>query len=372
MIPRYWYKYPTSSDSLKARLSTEYTSSRLLVGYMSPSGRISIGSVPRPKLRSQDKEYECTRPEHRYFQRCRWDWKEGVVKESINVLLPVENSPPLGLSAVPNYHRPSRKRYGLKGISRDGKNRVLEGATLLHERYRGRLGFYTLTCPYKDSSLIYEFNRNIGEIVRRWFQELRRFYAKVGVTFSYVAVLEIQPKRYQRTGIPVLHLHYVAPCYMPRSTEWVLNATAIRYLWMRTLASVLGVEADTSPAVDAQVVQTTAAGYLAKYLSKGYEAVEWVAANAPSQVPKQWWSMSQNVRKAIRKLTTQLSESLVEWWFGGNNLPEGDPYHLVYQNYICIHWQNAEIKVGMSAQISKEGRCRLIDPYAWMQCMWSL
>lgn len=344
----------------------------MLVGYMSPSGRISIGSVPRPKVRLQDKQYECNRPEHRYFTRCRWDYKEGVVRESISVLLPSDSSPPLGLSAVPNYHRPTRKRYGLRGITRDGKNRVLEGATLLHERYRGRLGFYTLTCPYKDSSLIYEFNRNISEIVRRWFQELRRFYAKVRVTFSYVAVLEIQSKRYQQSGIPVLHLHYVAPCYRPGSTEWVLSATEIRYLWMRCLASVLGVEADTSPSVDAQVVYSSAAGYLAKYLSKGYEAVEWVAECAPSQVPKQWWSMSQNVRRCLKRLTVQLSENLVEWWFGGNNLPDGDPYHLIYQNYICVSWRNVELKVGMSAQISKEGRARLIDPSIWLSCMWAL
>lgn len=372
MIPRFWYKSPIPSSELQSFLSTEYTSSRLLVGRISHTGRISIGSIPRPKIRSEDREYECIRPEHRYFQKCRWDWREGVVAEDVAVLIEKENVPPLGLSAVPNHHKPSRGRYGLRGITKNGRHKVLEGASLLHERYRGRLGFYTLTCPYKDSSLIYEFNRNIGEIMRRWFQELRRFYAKVKVTFSYVAVCEIQSERYQRTGVPVVHLHYVAPCYMPRSTKWVLGATEIRYLWMRCLASVLGVEADTSPSVDAQVVQTSASGYIAKYLSKGYEAVAWVGDCAPSQVPKQWWSMSANVRRCLRKLTTVLPAHLVEWWFGNNNYAEGDPYHLVYQQYIYVQWRGQELKVGMSAQISKEGRTKFIDPSTWLQCMWCL
>lgn len=372
MIPHYWYKYPNPSAGLQSYLSTEYTSSRMLVGRMSPSGRISIGSVPRPKVRSQDKEYECTRPEHRYFQRCRWDWRDGVVAENISVLHEKENTPPLGLSAVPNYHKPVRDRYGLRGITRNGKFKVLEGASLLQERYRGRLGFYTLTCPYKDSSLIYEFNRNIGEIVRRWFQELRRFYAKVKTTFSYVSVCEIQSERYQRTGVPVIHIHYVAPCYLPGTTKWVLGATEIRYLWMRTLASVLGVEADTSPSVDAQVVHSSASGYLAKYLSKGYEAVEWIADIAPSQVPHQWWSMSANVRRCLRRLTTKLPEALIEWWFSNNNFDSDDPYHLTYTKYIYVQWRGQELKVGMSAQISKEGRARMFDPSVWLHCMWML
>jgi len=370
MVTRYYYEFTSPHRKTQEKLSERYVSDRTVTATMSPSGRIAIGVVPKPKELQKDKEYEGDRPTVSTFLRCHWDKNDGIVKERVTVV--DDCPPPLGLSAVPNHHKPERARYGLRGITLNGRNKVFEGAALLQQRYRGRLGFYTLTCPYKDSSLIYEFNRNIGEITRRWFQELRRFYARLKVTFSYVMVLEIQSDRYEESGIPVVHLHYVAPCYLPGTREWVLSATELRYLWMRCLSSVLGVEADTSPSVDAQVVKKSASGYLAKYLSKGYGMCEWIADICPSQLPKQWWSMSANVKRCLRRLTTQIPQPLAEWWFGGNNFDEGEAYHLTYKKDIYVQWKGMELRVGMSAQICKEGAARLIDPFKWLQSMWEL
>jgi hypothetical protein len=324
----------------------------VITGFLSPSGRVSVGVVPPPKILSADKEYENDRPKTLYYKQKHWDAYEGIVSEDKIIEI---DTPPLGLSAESNHHRPDSVRYGLRGITQKGKSRVYEGAKVLESRYGRRLGFYTLTCPYSDGSLIYEFNRNIGEIVRRWFQTLRRFYEGVKCTFSYVAVLEVQPERYENRGEWVLHIHYIAPCYYPGTNKFILSSDGIRYLWMRELGSLLGIEADTSAALDSQVIQKSASGYLAKYLSKGGGEIEQVAEIAPSQCPKQWWSISANVRRVLQRCTTQIPESIAAWYFGGGGSATDGCLRLNYRKDIYVPWKGAELRVGMTGQICKEG-----------------
>lgn len=369
MVTRYWLEFPKTSDGIRERMSEKYISNRSYTGFMSPSGRISIGALPKPKELKAEKEYEATYTRTSYHQRKHWDAFEGIVSEQIIIS---ETPSPLGSSSAPNCHNPARERYGLRGITQNGRNKVYEGAKLLQRRYPGRLGFYTLTCPYVDPSRVYEFNRNISEIVRRWFQELRRMYDRKNCKFSYVSVLEIQSDRYEKSGIPVLHIHYVAPCYLPHKWEWILSATELRYLWMCLCNQIIGGEVDTSPSIDAQVVKRSASGYLAKYMAKGYSCVDWVSQICPSQLPKQWWSMSANVRKGISALTVQISEPLVEWWFSGNNFALGEPYHLTNIKEIYINWKGQELRVGLSAHLDKRGVAMFIPYEKWLNVMWTL
>lgn len=341
----------------------------MVTGFVSPSGRISIGVVPSPKKLKADVTYDQTVPVQTYYERSRWDAFDGLVRETRVVQ---SDPPPLGLSAVANHHSDEKRRYGLKGISTNGRNKVYEGAKLLDRRYGRRLGFYTLTCPYNDGSLIYEFNRNINEITRRWFQELRRIYDKKGCAFHYVAVTEIQSQRFAETGIPVLHIHYVAPCYLNHKREWVLSACEIRYLWMLTVAAVCGIESDTSSSCDAQVVKSSASGYLAKYISKGCDGIEFIADICPSQLPRQWWSMSASVRNAIKKLTVQIPQNIAEWYFSGNGRNPDELLGLSYSRDVCIQWKGQELRVGISAQISKQWLHHFIDPSQWLEVMYSL
>ena len=352
MVTRFWYESPKLNKLLKEKLSARYVADRAVTGFMSPSGRLSVGAVPRPKILVDDEKYEEQRPQTNYLTRKHWDAWEGIVAEDVTTL---EFPPPLGLSADSNHHSTQVRRCGLRGITDNGRSKVYEGAKLLEGRYGRRLGFYTLTCPYKDSSLIYEFNRNIGEIQRRWFQELRRIYGKKGCVFSYVSVTEVQSDRFSASGVFGLHLHYVSPCYRGSSREWVLSATELRYLWMVVTAGVLGVEADTSSAVDSQVVKKSASGYLAKYLSKGGDDYSFVAEVAPAQFPKQWWSMSANVRRAIARNRTQIPQPIAEWYFSGGGKPEDGCLRLNYRRDVYVQWKGQELRVGVSGQICNEG-----------------
>ncbi len=352
MVTRYWYEYAQKSENLAQRMSERYVHGRTYTGTISPSGRISVGIVPAPKELKADKEYEESLPEWNPYVQCHWDAFEGLIREEKTGYV---EPPALGLSADQNHHSTQKRRCGLKGITANGRAKIYEGVRLLEGRYGRRLGFYTLTCPYNDGSLIYEFNRNIGEIQRRWFQHLRRFYSSYRETFSYVSVVEVQTKRYMETGQWCLHIHYVAPCYYSGTSKFVLSATELRYLWMRTVAEVVGIESDTSSSVDSQIIKRSASGYLAKYVSKGSGCSDFVGAICPSQFPGQWWSMSQNVKRAIRRCVTQIPEPLAEWYFGGGGKPEDGFLALNYRKEVFIPWKGLELHVGMSGQLCQEG-----------------
>lgn len=400
------------SSSRKARhrptqelLISPKPSERRVAGFLSPSGRVSVGVLPKERPRKTEQDYERTAGkidviEQSYYQ-------EGVLqKETKVVLTPSQVTPPLGLSSVPNhqgdggvlgggsqeqvlgrvlnkrrqarraeqleasyYGENKRGRYGLKGISINGMRRVREGCYLLQRKYHRRLGFYTLTCPYTVPELIWEFNKGIAEIARRFFQDCKKLYEAENQVWSNVFVYEYQDARYQSSGIPVLHIHYVAPCYKRGTTEWVLTATEIRYLWMLSVAAVCGVESDTSASVDAQVIQTSAAGYISKYLSKGGNTVHYLGEIAPSQLPSQWWGCTNNIRKCIKRCTTPLPTEISEYFMAGGGLDPSEVLYTPYRKYIYIDIGYDPVlddvirdRRGMSAQLCRDG-CKALQTW---------
>lgn len=390
------------NKAVSDRFNAPVLSELRVSGFLSPSGRISIGFLPRDRKKKQDSDYEskCGRidlVEHTYY-----DAFEGLKRETVEVVTPSE-LPELGLSSVLNhqgycdfsgvssrdealkvvkrascnvrrsqeleksyYGIGSRGRYGLKGISLNGMRRVREGAYLLQQRYGRRIGFYTLTCPYTVPEHVWSFNESIAEIARRFFQDCKKIYEDLGQVWSNVFVYEYQEERYEESGIPVLHIHYLAPCYLRGTTQWALSATEIRYLWQLSCSQVLGIEADTSASVDAQVIKKTAVGYISKYLSKGGRVVHRLAQTCLSQIPSQWWGMTANVRKAIKRCTTPLPAEVSEYLFGGGGSSPDELLYLPYRRYVDVligydFRDNSPIydRRGMSARINSLGKLAL-------------
>lgn len=309
MPPSYHFSDLKRSSTTERRMSSNVPDSRLFSGRLFPSGRITVGFIPKKKISKADDEYESTRQQVTYFERTHYDYEEGIVSE---VLERVEKDSSLGLSDVPNYHSTSVRRHGLKGLPSTGRYRILEGATLLQRRYGRRLGFYTLTCPYTDERDIYEFNKCFPEIMRRFFQELKREYHRRDSTFSYVAAYEIQEDRLNATGVPVLHVHWVSPCYLSNSWQFVLSSDEIRAIYRRVLCSVVAEISNVNSALDSQVVKKSASGYLSKYLSKGGAILGVLSEVAPGQIPSRWWSCSRNVLQAIKRMTLELPQEVCE------------------------------------------------------------
>lgn len=332
-------------------------------GVLLPSGKVRVGVVPPRSVSPVDKEYERTCSDY------EWDvteWKDENKRTHRARVLRDRPAFSLGLAAVPNCHKQETSRYGLKGIPARGRECVKEGAYLLESKYGRRLGFYTLTCPYTNSEDIYLYNKNIAYIQRSYFQEIKREYARKGVRWNYVSVLEIQPKRYADTGVPVLHIHYIAPCYVPGTWKWVLTANTLRSIWQRVLANTLGFSANTNPSIDSSVIKSSAIGYIAKYMSKGGAEVEFLAQNCPDQLPSQWWSMSKDVRQAIKNNTVQLPQPIAQYLFFKVETDPGELLHLLYRAEVHIPWNGIELHVGFSAQMNPKGNMCLRDGCYWL------
>jgi len=207
---------------------------------------------------------------------------------------------------------PERIRRTAKGLTRRGKRVIRDGIALLERKYGVRgLGFYTLTCPYDTPELIQEFNDKYTEIVRRYFQEIKREYERKNARFRYVAVHEVQPGRLRRTGNECLHLHYIAPAFCGKR-RFVLDSARIRHIYQRTLGRVMSVPPDHSPRVGCELVRSSAAAYLAKYYSKGI-------SNDGSGTPggavaslSTWYSVDRSLRRSIQSVYTGLPASVTD------------------------------------------------------------
>lgn len=317
-------------------------------GRLSPSGKVTVGRVPPKRIGVEDVRYEVDRPKYEYYKKQHWHHEDGLVTEYVDVLV---DGSELGLASVSNCHNQPARRYGLRGISARGRTSVREGAYLLERRYGRRLGFYTLTCPYTDDISIYSYNQNINYIQRTYFQELKREYERQGCSWSYVSVLEIQAERFSDTGIPVLHIHYIAPCYQPDTHSWICTADTLRSIWKRCLYNVLGGDVAVGASVDSSVVRTSAVGYISKYMSKGSKEVSFLAEVCPDQLPSQWWSMSQNVRKAIKAATIHLPQEICESILYSPCTDKDSPLYLRYYRFVYISIRDEEKLVGLSGNM---------------------
>lgn len=364
-MPVYHYKQARTSEKVRQLVDSNTTSSYQLVGRITPSGRLTVGRVPIKKVIQDDIQYERTRVKTEFYKRLHWHYREGLITETLERTIEPEQ---LGLSSVSNCHKDNQpRRHGLKGISPNGRKVVREACYLLERRYKKRLGFYTLTCPYTDLQSVYSYNKDIAYIQRSFFQELKREYERKGCQWSYCSVLEIQPKRFERDGVPVLHIHYVAPCYLPNSYTWILTASEIRVLWGRVLRNCLGQEPNTGASIDAAVIRSTAVGYISKYFSKSNENLGYIAEICPDQLPSQWWSTSRNVRACIEANICTLPLAVCHSFIGGYYGDCVHPDDVLYLRNIYVFWNTEVICVGLSADIAQRSADSLRPFSEWQK-----
>jgi len=331
---------------------------KMASGVLLPSGKVRVGVVPPQKVSDSDREYEHTRArvEDDYFSFRDEDgyYKNYKLQRDVDCQ-------PLGLSAVPNYHN-SPRRHGLKGISSRGRETVKEAAYILERRYGRRMGFYTLTCPYTDVESIASYNQNISNILRSFFQEVKRVYERERERFSYVSVLEVQPHRFQERGEFALHVHYLAPCYKRVGHTFIITASEIRAIWARVCGNSVIPVVEAGASVDCQVVKKSCVGYIAKYLTKGGGELDFIAEHCPEQLPSQWWSTCRPLRKAVASITVKLPDAVAQYYlFGGGQCPE-ELLYLTYSREVFILWNDQPRKVGISGQLCKEG-CRALQDW---------
>lgn len=210
---------------------------------------------------------------------------------------------PLDLSDAANSHTTSRR--GSKGITGYGQQMVKAAGHLMGEywpHHRKTLG--TITLPPMSQKTRREVVAAWPEITRQLLQWQTRRLKRLGLPEAIVSVCEIQPKRLAESGEAVLHLHQLWLNVPAKSGHWSFSPNVIRSylsrLLMRTCPSYTWgfINVDTRP------VEGNAAAYLAKYMSKGRQALaealeDWGEDNHP----RTWWNMNKPTRDMVKAAT---------------------------------------------------------------------
>lgn len=279
-----------------------------------PNGEFSIGYDSSKRLRRVGGQ--CDRTENMFWDGASQEFRQWMVGEAAKQLSP------LGLSNTPNSHK---ARRGSKGITSYGGRMVRNACYDIESRYpRAWLSFATLTLPALSQDELLHCAENWARIVRVYFQRLKRSYeAKTGHPFEYVAVTEIQEKRYEHREELGLHLHYLYVGRLRHKSAWIFTPHELRSHWRKTLEGIGISGANYDATENLQRVIKSAEAYLGKYLSKGAKATRRINENGLSAfLPTAWYSisrkLSQRVRSGVRRITRGAS-AFVHSCFGGNN-----------------------------------------------------
>ena len=286
-----------------------------------PNGEFGVGYKGREKKSSEEKNFdigivngvktEWVPREHELEDGSKYYDSGDMVPNSFILDSPDELS--------------QTKRYGLHGITPLGKKMVRNGTFLLEGRLR-RPGDYTQFSTVTLPRLGEVYERYIcshwAEVVKKFFQECKRQYARYARTFHYCSCTEIQPKRWKAHKFVGLHLHFVynAAKY-DQGKKWVITDTWMMETWVRILNNTLhtaSTELGEPPLTLHWVsykrvpVEKSAQNYIGKYLSKGGAIIDEVRSEKGEEyLPKQWWSMSAFLRATIKRKTIRTTVELV-------------------------------------------------------------
>lgn len=252
------------------------------------------------------------------------DWHEQPIAVSPRaekaILDDIHGGPwPLDLSVPANSHTPAKR--GHAGITGYGQQMVKAAGHLMQERWpqhRKTLG--TITLPEMSQAARREVVAAWPEIVRQLLQWQSRRLKRLGVPEAIVSVSEIQPKRLAESGQACLHLHQLWLNVPAKSGRYSFSPNVIRSYMSRLLMRLCPSYSWGFINVDVKPVEGVVASYLAKYMSKGKQAIaealeDWGVDNHPST----WWNMNKPTRDMVKTAVKKgrevgsALEALVYW-----------------------------------------------------------
>lgn len=269
-----------------------------------PTGEFTLGFTPPPRVKSKDKEYECTKgdvyfQEDGFYHDRKWYELHKLTMEPTDIPPNLVNSTELSHASLQ-----PKQRYGKKGITAYGRRCVSSAALLLQKRWgRECTGFATLTLPRLTPSQEQVVCSRWTELVRKFFQWFKRHMERIGASPDYCASTEVQESRWHRRHEVGLHIHFVYQCRQRRHGKWSLSADMVRRRWRELLANELHVCVDMVPLprCELAVIRKSASAYIGKYMSKGVKIVSQISkAGKDDCLPKQWWSVGSRVRHLLK------------------------------------------------------------------------
>ena len=240
--------------------------------------------------------------------------------------------PPLGLSSLSNSQDTScsgdgsghpegfgpppveRKRHGLNGMSNKGR-RFVGDFCRLAEQCRKRMAMWTVNLPNGWYLELKETGK-WALFQRRLIDHLTQLLVDAGDVALVLGVVELSPKRGERTGRPYPHLHIVTSGYGSHSPKggWLIGPKVMDTLVVKALASCgIRVESALSSSNVEQIRQSVGS-YLRAYLKKQVQVPDvdlsdgWIEL-----IPHQWWNRSAAARALVDGHYFLLPPLFV-WW----------------------------------------------------------
>lgn len=336
-------------------------------GSVFPNGEFTIGYVGFKKRGIEESRYD--RGEVAGFRGVSPE-PDSVEVDGCSIPIPQDErtfSTPILVN--PSELSQPKRSYGKNGITAHGRRMVRNAADRIQSVYsRKRTGFFTLTLPDFPDVIRKAIAENWGTVLKKYFQELFREHDRHKKEFSYVAVTEIQARRWEKTGNPGFHIHYCTPIYRlsGKRGDYFITADWVRATWRRILQNFVdtipldGVCFEVpQPRVDCQRVRESAGAYLSKYMSKGGELIEEVIREDGEQcIPRQWWSVSSSLRKWVIAHIQNLAYDVIESVFHLLRSPD-NPFILYSSQILINHPARGEIVVAVSGRISAIGMSAL-------------
>lgn len=262
----------------------------------------------------------------------------------------------LGLSPHHNFDSPppSGKRYGLKGISGKGKRRVRNACFLLtRENGKHRLTFSTVTLPPLEPGILKSAHENWHRLIDFYRREIGRQLRRGGLSGEIVGVSEIQEGRYEKSGKPILHAHFVF-VGAARNGGWIVTPSRHDAIWEKALESVLGIsDCDVSKACQLKSVSESAEGYLGKYMSKGGGVVARVIADGYGDwLPRQWWNCSRSLVKRIDSQLRIFSHGVD--WLISKAIQEENDFFVFFKNVEIERDDGSKLAIASYGRLTKK------------------
>lgn len=221
-------------------------------------------------------------------------------------------SPPLGLSNATNFTGNQKTRKPCMGLTRKMARTIRNAGYLLEQQYgKDNLSFLTLTLPDLPEEGLQACAVNWGKMVDQFLKWLRSVIEAKGGQLDYTYCTEVQTKRLKTRGEYALHLHLLFGGRVSRAHPWYLQPSKVRKAWIRCIKSVYPGNFTETALENLQRIRKSAAGYIAKYVSKGTsdntprrddETIPWFNGH--------WGGVSRKLRQTIRQCSIRISEGV--------------------------------------------------------------
>lgn len=324
------------------------TGVKRLSGKLWPTGEFSYGTyTERPDERLDDRRVE-------------GHWEDAPAPLDSTNLPNSHIAPQCPLSAGPEGTRKQSKKrgkYGKRGITGYGKKMLKSGGKMLQDNPRNyRLTFATVTLPPLSPDQRKEVSEEWGKLLNRLMQFLGRALERQGLPKAIAGATEVQPGRLRETSEAYLHVHLIWPNHQSKNRGWAVCPNTVRTWLIKYLAKHHGVEGIDYINIDVQRVKSNAAGYLAKYISKGSEDVDAVIEDVGLEgLPGQWWSMTRLLKEWVwlaMSAGPETGQTLAQWLNWAFDYDNFELFRYIYHVEVPIN--GALVTVGYRGGLTPE------------------